>query len=75
MSKDELIVKQQIEIEEYKKIMEINKDIKDEIEGCFYNIGEPLNDNVLMFNKKQKQWAHSVVNLVENLETSIEFDE
>jgi len=70
MTKDELIAKQQLQIEEYKQMLEENSEISEIIKsltGKFYNIGEPLNDNVLQFNKDQQKWCFRVVALVEQL--------
>ena len=67
MTKDELIAKQQLQIEEYKQMLEENSEIIKSLTGKFYNIGEPLNDNVLQFNKDQQKWCFGVVTLVEQL--------
>lgn len=67
MTKDELITKQQLQIEEYKEMLEENKEIKKQITGKFYNMGEPLNDNVLQMNNKQMGWCFEVVELVSQL--------
>jgi hypothetical protein len=67
MTKDELIAKQQLQIEEYKEILKLNKELKRKIEGKLFNIGQPLNDNVLQMNKDQKKWCFGVVELVEQL--------
>ena len=67
MTKDELIAKQQLEIEEYKQMLEENTEIIKSLTGKFYNIGAPLNDNVLQFNKDQQKWCFGVVALVEQL--------
>lgn len=69
MTKDELIVSQQLKIAEYEKMLAYNQDLKLEILGKFYNIGAPLNDNVLEFNRDQIAWAFSVVHLAEDIET------
>ena len=42
MTKDELIAKQQLQIEEYKQMLEENSEIIKSLTGKFYNIGEPL---------------------------------
>ncbi len=39
MTKDELIAKQQLQIEEYKQMLEENSEIKKSLTGKFYNIG------------------------------------
>lgn len=67
MTKDELITKQQIEIEDMKQMLIENSELKKEIIGKFYNIGQPLNDNNLQFNKEQHKWCFEVVELVESL--------
>ena len=67
MTKDELITKQQIQIEEYKELMKDNKELRSQIIGKFYNIGQPLNDNVLQMNSKQMKWCFGVVGLAEQL--------
>jgi len=67
MTKDELIAKQQLEIEEYKQMLQDNTDLKRDLEMMFYAIGQPLNDNVLQFNKEQQKWCFRVVALVEQL--------
>jgi len=67
MTKDELIAKQQLEIQHYKAKLIENTKIGREIKGKFYNIGAPLNDNILQFNKDQMKWCFQVVELVEQL--------
>ena len=67
MTKDELIVKQQLELEKYKKMLEDNKKLKSKIVRKFYACGQPLNDNVLQMNKEQMKWCFEVVGLVEDL--------
>lgn len=67
MTKDELIAKQQLQIEEYKQMLKENKQLKSQIIGKFYSIGQPLNDNVLQINKDQMRWCFGVVELAEQL--------
>ena len=67
MTKDELITKQQLEIEEYKSQLIKNTEIGSEIKGKFYNMGQPLNDNILQMNKDQMIWCFQVVELVEQI--------
>lgn len=67
MTKDELITKQQLEIEHYKAQTEANRALRSKIVGQFVNIGQPLNDNVLQFNTKQQRWAGTVLMMVEEL--------
>lgn len=67
MTKEELITKQQLQIEEFKENFEENSRIQSEIIGKFYNIGQPLNDNKLQMNKDQKRWCQRVVDLAEEI--------
>lgn len=67
MTKDELITKQQLKIEEQKKKLKEYKATVRSINGKFYNIGEPLNDNRLKFNKEQQGWCFEVVELVNRI--------
>lgn len=67
MTKDELITKQQLQIEGYKEMFEENNKLRGELIGKFYNIGQPLNDNVLQMNSKQMKWCFGVVGLAEQL--------
>ena len=68
MTKDELITKQQLEIEHYKTQADANAKIKSGIIGKCYNMGQPLNDNILQFNTKQQKWVWDVVKLAEDLD-------
>ena len=65
MTKDELITKQQLEIEELKKDFKENEKLRKEIRGMFYNIGQPLNDNILKMNNKQMRWCFDVMEKVD----------
>ena len=67
MTKDELIAKQQLEIEEYKQMLKENTKLKRDLVMMFYAIGQPLNDNILQFNKEQHKWCFRVVELIEEL--------
>ncbi len=67
MTREELIVRQQLQIEEYKQMLQENSEIIKTIKGRFYNIGHPLNDNILEFNKEQMAWCFKVAELVEQL--------
>lgn len=67
MKKDKLITKQQLQIEEYKTLLEENNKLKKQLRGMFYNIGRPLNDNILQFNKEQMKWCFDVVQLVDEI--------
>jgi hypothetical protein len=67
MTKEELITKQQLKIEKQKKKLKEYKAIAKSIRGKFYNIGEPLNDNRLQFNKEQQGWLFEVVALLNQI--------
>ena len=67
MTKDELITKQQLQIEEYKRMLQENTKTIDDLKMRFYGIGQPLNDNVLMFNKDQLLWCVKTLDLIEQL--------
>ena len=67
MTKDELISKQQLEIEEMKSILESNKSIISDLHFKIHRIGQPLNDNCLNFNKDQMLWVSKILDLVEQL--------
>lgn len=69
MTKDELISKQQLEIETYKLIMLKNRKLVKNARMKFIAIGQPLNDNVLMMNGSQLNWCQSVLDLIESIET------
>lgn len=71
MTEAELIARQQLDLENCKQLAESNLEIKRQIIGKFYNIGQPLNDNILQLNPKQQKWAWDVVKLVEQLEFEI----
>ena len=71
MTKDELISKQQLEIEEFKEREKYNKEIVSSLNARFTNIGAPLNDNVLQFNNDQIKWALRTFELIESLTLSI----
>jgi len=67
MTKDELIVKQILKIEKYKQMLKANKKLKKSLIMKLYAIGEPLNDNMLQFNKEQTEWCFEVLSLVEQI--------
>lgn len=71
MTQEELITKQQLQIEEYKLAFEENRKLLRDIKGKFYNIGQPLNDNVLQFNPNQLKWCAQVLNMIEQLNENI----
>lgn len=60
MTQQELIVKQQLEIEDLKKQTADFKSAIDKAKRYFIAIGMHLNHNVLMFNTEQKKWAMNV---------------
>lgn len=69
MSKDELIVKQQLQIEELSQALKDNKQIKRDLRGQFIAMGQPLNDNLLGFNKEQLWWCFQTFDLIDNIKT------
>lgn len=71
MTPEELISKQQLEIEKYKKAFEENKELINDITCKFVCVGQPLNDNLLQFNKEQIKWCFEVFSLVEQLNENI----
>ena len=71
MTSEELIGKQQLEIEKYKKAFEENRELIKDITCKFVCIGQPLNDNLLQFNKEQIKWCFEVLSLVEQLNENI----
>lgn len=54
MTNEELITKQQTEIEELKERNQSMNEALREISGKLTNIGGPLNDNRLEFNREQR---------------------
>lgn len=69
MTKDELISKQQLKIESYKEKFSENREIINQIKGSFVSIGQPLNDNILQFNRDQLKWCMKVYDLIDQIET------
>lgn len=69
MTKDELIAKQQLQIEEYKTKLRDNLMVKRELIGSLYSIGAPLNDNLLKFNKDQLKWLMSLGDKINEIAT------
>ncbi len=67
MTKEELITKQQLEIEECKSFIENTEKIKRNLRMKLYAIGQPLNDNVLKMNKEQLKWCFEINTLVDEL--------
>lgn len=60
MTKDELIVMQQLEIEEYKQKIHEFENAKDAVRHELYNIGAPLNDNCNGFDFEQRKVLHRI---------------
>jgi len=72
---EQLVTKQQLEIERYKSILENNELIINDLHGLIHGIGQPLNDNCLEFNNKQLKWVQGVLDLVESLNIDYRGDE
>jgi len=53
MTKDELIAKQQLDIESMKEQIKAYKESEDDIYNIIYCIGGPLNDNIDGYTMKQ----------------------
>jgi hypothetical protein len=70
MTKDGLIARQQLKLEYHTDQNKVHAELKRLLIGKFYNIGQPLNDNILQFNPKQQRWAWDVVQLIEQLDFS-----
>lgn len=68
MTKDKLIVKQQLELEELKTKLKQNRELFDELRWLFYGIGQPLNDNKLNFTDEQIKWCFKVYSTIKELE-------
>lgn len=69
MTQEQLITKQQIEIEEYKQLLQENVKIKHDLTMRFYAMGQPLNDNILKFNQDQLKWCVKIIELIESINT------
>ena len=66
MNNNQLIVKQQLQIEELKDIIANNEIIKNELHRLLFSIGAPMNDNLLQFNKNQIAWCGKIACVMEN---------
>lgn len=64
MTKDELVTKQQLQIEDLEKELEYTNGILEQAARMFICIGAPLNDNILEFNNQQLTWANEVHNII-----------
>lgn len=67
MTKDQLIAKQQLEIEGYKQMLDNATELKFKLIDQFFLI----DDNVLKFNKNQMEWCYRLYKLLINLPESI----
>lgn len=67
LTPEQLIVRQQLEIENLKKEKKENVKLLENIKARFISIGAPLNDNCLQFNNEQLKWCAKVYNLIEQL--------
>lgn len=65
MTKDELIAKQQIEIEELNAILTSKKEALSQIQLWIYRVGGPLNDNCGKFTPKQMVEFQKIANIID----------
>lgn len=65
MRKNDLIAKQQIEIEILNKRLMWAKQDKNEIVMTLICIGGPLNDNILRYSKEQRGLLHRILEFAE----------
>lgn len=63
----ELYVRNQIRKNGMKKLLVANSKLKSDLRAMFYGIGQPLNDNVLGFDKKQMLWCARVMEKIEQI--------
>jgi hypothetical protein len=70
MTKDELIVSQQLQIEELSAKLKTNNALRKKLISSFYSIGAPLNDNLLNLNNEQLRWCAGLVALINEIETA-----
>lgn len=66
MNKEELIVKQQIDIEDMKIDIDAMQKAFQIIYDSCYAVGMPLNDNVLDFNKQQRDFLRKIARIAES---------
>lgn len=64
MTEHELIAKQAMDIAELEKVFIAHTKLKAEIRCLLYNVGAPLNDNVLKFTDEQLRPFQKLANLV-----------
>jgi len=67
MKVEELVTKQQLQIESLKENQKEVDEIKSLLVNKFIAIGAPLNDNKIKLDKKQMAWAFEVYALIETL--------
>lgn len=67
MTVEELVTKQQLEIEMYKNKAAMDEKKLSVIKGRFTSIGQPCNDNILKMNRDQLKWCFEVLELIEDL--------
>ena len=67
MTHEELITKQQIEIEEKKVLISETIESAKGIYMMAYWVWWPLNDNILWFNKEQRDYIRRMVSEIENI--------
>lgn len=72
MTEQELITKQQLEIEELKQENEKTKESLRDIYNIIHQIGGPLNDNFYQFNDRQLDVFR---NIAKNIDTWLVFND
>jgi len=64
MMPNDLIAKQQLEIEELKEKVAIADKCREEIHGVLFSIGAPLNDNIYGYSMKQLKPFFRIANIL-----------
>ena len=64
---EELVTKQQLEIEELRGLLKEVALVKSKMQFKLHGIGQPMNDNNVRMDNKQLAWCASVEELVEQL--------
>jgi hypothetical protein len=67
MTKDELIAKQQLEIEEFKEWFKENGETLSDVCGMLYNVGAPLNGNKLGMSREQLNFLVELNGLITSM--------
>ena len=62
MTKEELITKQCLQIEDMRSIILDCETKINEVRNMFVSVGSPLNDNILKMNREQLIWCQEVLN-------------